>query len=542
MTIATTTGQVQLTHRQIVVVLSGLMLGMLLAALDQTIVSTALPTIVGEVGGLEHLSWVITAYLLTSTASVPIYGKLSDFYGRKLMFQFAIVTFVIGSLLSGVSQTMLQLILFRGAQGLGAGGLFAMAMAIVGDVVPPRDRGRYQVYFGAVFAFASVAGPLLGGLFVDQLSWRWVFFINLPLGIMALIVTSAVLQLPFKRLEHKIDYVGSLLMVSGVSCLLLMTTWGGTEYPWASPRIIGLGVVGTVLVALFAMQELRADEPLLPPRLFGDRTFSLSSGIGFIVGLSMFGAVAFLPVYLQVVRGASATGSGLHMIPMMAGIVVASIGSGRFISNTGRYRAFPIVGTACMAAALFLLSTLGTSTSMVLVSIYMALLGAGLGFVMQVIILATQNSVEHKDLGTATAGVNFFRSMGGAFGVAVFGSILNNRLNYHLPRLVPTGSLQGLDVKSLTASPAVIHALPPAVHHGVTEAFSLSLHSVFLWAMPAALLGFALTWLLREMPLREASHVGIESEVTFFENEPQVEEPSPLRQPSGVGEASTPAG
>jgi EmrB/QacA subfamily drug resistance transporter len=542
MTIATTTGQVQLTHRQIVVVLSGLMLGMLLAALDQTIVSTALPTIVGEVGGLEHLSWVITAYLLTSTASVPIYGKLSDFYGRKLMFQFAIVTFVIGSLLSGVSQTMLQLILFRGAQGLGAGGLFAMAMAIVGDVVPPRDRGRYQGYFGAVFAFASVAGPLLGGLFVDQLSWRWVFFINLPLGIMALIVTSAVLQLPFKRLEHKIDYVGSLLMVSGVSCLLLMTTWGGTEYPWASPRIIGLGAVGTVLVALFAMQELRADEPLLPPRLFGDRTFSLSSGIGFIVGLSMFGAVAFLPVYLQVVRGASATGSGLHMIPMMAGIVVASIGSGRFISNTGRYRAFPIVGTACMAAALFLLSTLSTTTSMVLVSIYMALLGAGLGFVMQVIILATQNSVEHKDLGTATAGVNFFRSMGGAFGVAVFGSILNNRLNYHLPRLVPTGSLQGLDVKSLTASPAVIHALPPAVHHGVTEAFSLSLHSVFLWAMPAALIGFALTWLLRELPLREGAHIGVESEATVFEDETHAQEPSPLRQPSGVSEASTPAG
>ncbi|TAK61256.1 MAG: DHA2 family efflux MFS transporter permease subunit, partial [Dehalococcoidia bacterium] len=331
-------GPAQLSHREVLIVFSGLMLGMLLAALDQTIVSTALPTIVGDFGGLQHLSWVITAYLLTSTASVPLYGKLSDMYGRKPLFQFAIAVFLIGSFLSGASQSMLQLILFRGVQGLGGGGIMAMAMAIIGDIVSPRERGRYQGYTGAVFAFSSVAGPLLGGIFTDQLSWRWVFYINLPLGILALVVTSVVLKLPYRRLEHPIDYLGSALMVAGVSCLLLVASWGGTEYAWTSTTIIGLAVIGVVLIALFVAQEFRAREPLLPPRLFRVRIFSVSSTIGLIVGATMFGAVAFLPVYLQVVKGVSATSSGLRLVPLMVGVVGTSVMSGRMITNSGRYR------------------------------------------------------------------------------------------------------------------------------------------------------------------------------------------------------------
>jgi EmrB/QacA subfamily drug resistance transporter len=499
----------QLSHRQVLLIFSGLMIGMLLAALDQTIVATALPTIVGDLGGLQHLSWVITAYLLTSTTSMPVYGKLSDMYGRKIMFQFAIVMFLIGSLLSGLSHSMFQLVLFRGVQGLGAGGLFAMAQAIIGDVVAPRERGRYQGYFGGVFAVASVAGPLLGGLFVDHLSWRWVFYINLPLGILALVVTTIVLRLPYRRLEHSIDYLGTALMVGGVSCLLLFTTWGGTEYAWSSPIIIWLAVAGVVLVGLFIGQELRAEEPLLPLRLFRDRVFSASSAVGFIVGLAMFGAIAFLPVYFQVVRNTSATSSGLRLTPLMVGVVAASITSGRLITASGRYRIFPILGTATMAVALYLMSRIDTGTTILLVSAYMLVLGVGLGLVMQVIVLAAQNSADYRDLGTATAGVNFFRSMGGAFGVAIFGSILNNRLNYNLPRLMPAGALSGVDTRAFTAGPQQLRSLPPEVHHAVVQAFSLSLHTVFLWTVPVAIGAFLLTWLLQEIPLRDEIYTSV---------------------------------
>jgi EmrB/QacA subfamily drug resistance transporter len=437
---------------------------------------------------------------------VPLYGKLSDIYGRKVLFQTAVVAFVIGSLLSGVSQSMLQLVLFRGVQGLGAGGLMAMAQAIIGDVVSPRERGRYQGYFGGVFAIASVAGPLLGGVFVDHLTWRWVFYINIPLGILALIVTSLVLRVPYKRLEHSIDYAGTALMVGGVSCLLLVTTWGGNEYAWSSPMILGLAIAGAVLVVAFVLQESRAEEPLLPLRLFRDRIFSASSAVGFVVGLAMFGAVAFLPVYFQVVRGVSATSSGLRLTPMMIGVVSTSIIAGRLITARGRYRVYPIIGTAIMTAALYLLSTIDTSTSILLVSLYMLLLGTGLGLVMQVIVLAVQNSAEYRDLGTATAGVNFFRSMGGAFGVAIFGSILTNRLNYHLPRLIPADQLNGLSAGALTAGPQQLAGLPPAVHAGVIESFSLSLHTVFLATIPIGLAAFLLAWLIDEIPLRESIH------------------------------------
>jgi EmrB/QacA subfamily drug resistance transporter len=507
----TTTGHTQLSHRQAQVVFSGLMLGMLLSALDQTIVATALPTIVGELGGLEHLSWIITAYLLTSTASMPLYGKLSDLFGRKLLFQFAIIVFLVGSALSGAAQSMLQLIGSRAVQGLGAGGIITMSQAMIGDILSPRERGRYQGYMGTVFAIASVAGPLLGGLFTDHLTWRWVFYINLPLGLLALLVTQTVLRLPFRRQKHPIDYLGSALMVGGLSSLLLVTSWGGTEYPWWSPEIIGLSVGGVLLLCLFLIQETRAPEPLLPLRLFGEQVFRVGAVIMFVLGLAMFGTVAFLPLYLQVVDGVSATMSGLRLAPLMLGVVVTSVLSGRMISKTGKYRFYPITGTAITTLGLFLLSRLNAGSGLLEESAYMLVLGVGLGMIMQVIVLAVQNAVPYRDLGAATAGANLFRSLGAAFGVAIFGSILNNRLDYYLPRLVPTASLHGISRAALTASPAQLRTLPAPILDGVIDAFSRSLNTVFLWAVPVVLVSFLASWLLREIPLREQAHVGVQT-------------------------------
>jgi EmrB/QacA subfamily drug resistance transporter len=495
-----------LTHRQILVVFSGLMLGMFLAALDQTIVGTALPTIVNSLHGLNHMSWVVTAYLLTSTISTPLYGKLSDQFGRKGLFQAAIVIFLVGSVLAGVSQNMTQLIAFRGVQGLGAGGLMAMAMTIIADVVSPRDRGRYQGYFGATFALSAVAGPLLGGVFTDSLSWRWIFYINIPIGIVALVVTSAVLKLPFRRQSHRIDYLGAGLMLVGVTAALLVTVWGGTQYRWGSPTIVGLSVVAVSFLVGFALWERRAAEPILPPDLFHLGIFRVASCVSFLLAMIMFGAIIYLPLYLQLVDGVSAMVSGLLMIPLMIGLLASSILSGQLVTRTGRYKVFPVIGAALVTLGMWLLSQLGLGTSHLTMSLYVIVLGAGMGMTMQIQVLATQNAVPASHIGTATAAVTFFRSLGGAFGTSLFGAVFIAGLSHWIPVLVPGAAAKSIHVSGqFSMSPAQLHAYPTPVQHGILESFVRSLHSVFLLGVPLAVAMLVLTLLLKEVRLRTSS-------------------------------------
>ncbi len=485
------------------VVFAALMLCMLLAALDQTVLATAMPTIVGELGGLDKLSWIITAYLLASTASIPVYGKLGDMYGRKILLQVAIAAFVLGSITAGISQDINQIIGARVLQGLGAGGLMSTSQAVIGDILSPRERGRYIGYMASVFAFSSVAGPLIGGFFTDGPGWRWVFYINLPLGFLAFAVTTKFLKLAVNRVRHRVDFVGAALMIVGVSAILLGTSWGGSEHPWGSPTIIGLFVGGFSLIAVLVFWEARVEEPILPLALFTDPTFRICALLGMLVAMGLFGVVAFIPVFLQVAKGVSATESGLRTTPMMIGIVTTSIITGQIIARTGQYRMYPIFGTIAVALGLFLLSQLTGGANLLLISGCLFILGVGVGLVMQVSLLAVQNAVDFQHMGTATGGVTFFRTMGGAFGVAIFGTVLNNRLNYHLPRLVPEGSLNGLDSRTLLSSPEQLAALPPEVLDGVREAFGNSLGTVFLLAVPLALLAFGLSWLLPHVALRE---------------------------------------
>jgi EmrB/QacA subfamily drug resistance transporter len=446
---------------------------------------------------------VLTAYLLSSTVSTPLWGKLGDLYGRKQFFQAAIVLFLIGSVLSGLSQSMVELIGFRALQGLGGGGLMVGAQTIVGDVVSPRERGRYMGLFMAMFGVTTVIGPLIGGLFVEYASWRWIFYINIPIGVIALFVTAGALPSALTRVRRVIDYLGTALLAGAATALVLFTSLGGTDYAWGSPFMVGLAVGGVMLTVLFVLAERRATEPVIPLHLFANRVFSSASAVGFVVGFAMFGAMSFLPLFFQIVRGASPTSSGLRLFPMMGGLLVASIGSGQIVSRWGRYKVFPVVGTALIAVGLYLMSHIGVTTSELLIAAYMIIFGMGLGLVMQVLVVATQNAVSYEELGTATSSVTFFRMIGGSFGTAVFGAIFANVLVGNLARQLH-GIKVAANVSSQIDNPKLLAHAPAALRLGISEAISHSIDRVFLIAVPVAIVAFGLSWLLPEIELRKS--------------------------------------
>ncbi len=483
-----------LSHREIMVIFSGLMAGMFLAALDQSIVGTAMKTIVTDLGGADKVTWTVAAYLIASTVSTPLYGKLSDQYGRRPVFQFVIAVFLVGSLLGGISQNMTMLVAARAIQGLGAGGLMSLAFTIIGDIVSPRERGRYTGYFGAVFGLSSVAGPLLGGLITDHLSWHWVFLVNLPVGVVAWLIVARNLRLPHTPTRHRVDLLGAFLLVAGTSALLFVMQWGGRPgWPWGGGRIVGLAVAGVLLLVAFLFVEYRAAEPILPLRLFRNRTFNLVNGATFAIGAGMFGAILYLPLYLQFVRGFSATRAGLLMLPLMVGVLSASIASGQAITRTGVYRPYPIAGSLIAAAGLGLLGTLGQLTSIWLISGYMLLVGIGLGLAMQTLVLAAQNDADPAELGVATGSVTFFRSLGGAIGSALFGAAVNARTTYLPPIRLPDGRV-------VTGVPE-----PDSYTHAIATAFGL--------AVPVLLVAFVLTVFIRAKRLRGGAPTAVEDAV-----------------------------
>jgi EmrB/QacA subfamily drug resistance transporter len=486
-------------RREILIVLPGLLFALILAMLDQTVVSTALPRIVGDLGGVTHLSWVVTAYVLASTITTPLYGKLGDLYGRKRWLIAAILIFLAGSALSGMAHSMDQLIAFRAIQGLGAGGLMVGVFATIGDLVSPRERGQYMGFMMAAMMVAMVAGPLVGGYITDSLSWRWIFYINMPVGGAALVYLTATLHLPHRKIEHKIDYLGAGVLAVAVTSIVLLTTWGGTQYAWGSAPIISLGVLAVVAVALFLVIEMRAAEAVLPLHVFRNRNFSLASGMSFLAGTAMLGALTFLPLYQQTVQHLSAIGSGLMLLPMMVGATVTSLAGGQIMTRTGRYKALPIIGSAVMAGALYLLTGLGVSTSRVTSGLFYAVLGIGMGCLMQTTSVIVQNSVGPRDMGVASSARMFFQQIGGSMGVALFGAVFARRLTD-----VMSARLPGVHLNTSGGSfdPRTVNRLPGPIRHDVFDAIAHAVQGVFFWAAPSAIALFVLACLIKEVPLR----------------------------------------